>query len=197
MRLDKSSKRLKTLCRKHRVAFILLAHHNKIDWWKVMDLSKNHIQGGKPLSDWADNIIQLHTSSLNDGLVLMKLTKVRSIHNKEGISSENLPQGVWFNQNEDLLFTNRFTLTNWQGHFKALDRYERELEFVKELAEYPQPFTTMEAINVGDKIGVSVSTVKGHWLKKLVKPMGWLIKEGHGKFRVNQQTLDFIKVSED
>ena len=190
-------KGLKTLCRKHRVAFILLAHHNKIDWWKVMDLMKNHIQGGKPVSDWADNIIQLHTSSLNDGLVLMKLTKIRAIHNKDGISSKNLPQGVWFNQNKDLLFNNRFTLTNWQGHFKALDKYERELEFVRELASYPQPFTTTDAINVGDKIGVSVSTVKGQWLKKLVNPMGWLIKEAHGQFSVNQKTLDFIKVSED
>ena len=104
---------------------------------------------------------------------------------------------MWFNKDNNLLFTDRFTVTNWQGHFKALDKYERELEFVRELASYPQPFTTTDAINVGDKIGVSVSTVKGQWLKKLVNPMGWLIKEAHGQFSVNQKTLDFIKVSED
>ena len=114
-------KRLKTLCRKHNVAFILVAHHNKIDWGKEMDLNKPQIQGGKPVTDWADNVIQLHTSSLNTGLVLMKLTKVRSIHNEDGISSKDLPQAVWFNKDNNLLFTDRFTVTNWQGHFKALD----------------------------------------------------------------------------
>ena len=190
-------KRLKTLCRKHNVAFILVAHHNKIDWGKEMDLNKPQIQGGKPVTDWADNVIQLHTSSLNTGLVLMKLTKVRSIHNEDGISSKDLPQAVWFNKDNNLLFTDRFTVTNWQGHFKALDKFERELEFVKELAEYPQPFTTQDAMNVGEKVGVSISTVKGQWLKKLVNPMGWLIKENFGEYRVNQKTLDFINISDD
>jgi len=188
---------LKTLCRKHKVAFVLVAHHNKIDWGKEMDLVKTQIQGGKPVTDWADNVLQLHTSSLNTGLVLFKITKVRSIHNQDGTTSKNLPQAVWFNNDNDLLFKDRFTVTNWQGHFKALDKFEDELAFVKELATYPQPFTTNDAINVGDKFDKSVTTIKAHWLKKLVNPMGWLIKEGHGLYRVNQKVMDFIKISED
>ena len=67
---------------------------------------------------------------------------------------------------------------------------------MKDLAEYPQPFTTNDAINVGSKFDKSVTTIKAHWLKKLVNPMGWLIKQGHGQYRVNQKVLDFIKVSE-
>jgi hypothetical protein len=189
-------KRLKTLSRKHDVAFILLAHHNKVEWWKVLDLKKSHIQGGKPVSDWADNIIQLHTSSLNPELILMKLTKVRSIHNDEGVTSKDLPQGVWFNKNKDLLFTDRFTLNNWQMHFKALDKYEKESEFVKELATYPQPFNRNDALNVGDKMEISIPTID-RWLKKLVKPMGWLIKTSHGEWRVNQEVLDYIQIAEE
>ena len=190
-------KHLKNLCRKHKVSFVLVAHHNKVDWGKEMDLLKTQIQGGKPVTDWADNVLQLHTSSLNEGLVLFKITKVRSRHNTDGTTSKNLPQAVWFNQDLDLLFKDRFTVTNWQGHFKALDKYEDELAFVKELAEYPQPFTTTDALNVGDKFDKSPTTIKAHWLKKLVNPMGWLIKAGHGKYKVNQKVLDFIKVSED
>ena len=189
-------KRLKALCRRHKVAFVLVAHHNKIDWGKEMDLVKTQIQGGKPVTDWADNVLQLHTSSLNTGLVLFKITKVRSVHAQDGTTSKYMPQAVWFNQDLDLLFKDRFTVTNWQGHFKALDKYEDELAFVKDLAEYPQPFTTNDAINVGNKFDKSVTTIKAHWLKKLVNPMGWLIKQGHGQYRVNQKVLDFIKVSE-
>jgi hypothetical protein len=110
-------KRLKGLCRKHNVAFILVAHHVKVDWAKCMDILKTQIQGGKPVTDWADNVVQLHTSSLNPELVLMKVTKVRSIHNEDGISSKSLPQAVWFNKKDDLLFTGRFTVTNWIIHF--------------------------------------------------------------------------------
>jgi len=190
-------KRLKALCRRHKVAFVLVAHHNKIDWGKEMDLVKTQIQGGKPVTDWADNVLQLHTSSLNTGLVLFKVTKVRSVHAQDGTTSKNLPQAVWFNNDNDLLFKDRFTVTNWQGHFKALDKFDDELKFVEELATYPQPFTTNDAINVGDKFDKSVTTIKAHWLKKLVNPMGWLIKEGHGLYRVNQKVMDFIKISED
>ena len=187
---------LKTLCRKHKVAFVLVAHHNKIDWGKEMDLVKTQIQGGKPVTDWADNVLQLHTSSLNTGLVLFKITKVRSIHNQDGTTSKNLPQAVWFNNDNDLLFKDRFTVTNWQGHFKALDKFEDELKFVEELAKYPQPFNRTDALNVGNTLDMSIPTTD-RWLKKLVKPMGWLIKEGQGFYRVNQKILDFIQVSQD
>ena len=191
-------KRLKGLCRKHNVAFLLVAHHVKVDWLKDMDLLKKQIQGGKPVTDWADNVIQLHTSSLNTDLVLMKVNKVRSIHNDEGISSRGLPQAVWFNKDNNLLFTGRFTVTNWIMHFKALDKFEQETEFIKKLAEYPQPFDRNIALNVGTTLGTEISpATTDRWLKKLVKPMGWLIKVEYGKYRINQEVLDYIQVSEE
>ena len=188
-------KRLKALCRFHSVAFILVAHHVKIDWAKEMDLTKRQIQGGKPITDWADNIIQLHTSSMNPNLVLFKITKIRSIHNNEGHSTKLLNQAVWFNQNNDLLFNKMFAVSNWEGHFTALDKHERELDFVKELNDYPQPFETNDALNVGDKMDISISTIKGYWLPKLCK-WEWLKKESHGKYSVNRETLKFL-ISED
>jgi len=188
-------KRLKALCRIHSVAFILVAHHVKIDWAKEMDLTKRQIQGGKPITDWADNIIQLHTSSMNPNLVLFKITKIRSIHNNEGHSTKLLNQAVWFNQDNDLLFNKMFAVSNWEGHFTALDKHERELDFVKELNDYPQPFETNDAMNVGDKMNISISTIKGYWLPKLCK-WEWLNKEGHGKYSVNKETLQFL-ISEE
>jgi hypothetical protein len=81
-------------------------------------------------------------------------------------------------------------------HFKALDKYEKESEFVQELATYPQPFNRNDALNVGDKMEISIPTID-RWLKKLVKPMGWLIKTSHGEWRVNQEVLDYIQIAEE
>jgi len=188
-------KRLKDLCRRYNVAFVLVAHKVKIKWATDMDLLKTQIQGGKPVTDWADNIIQLHTSSLNEDLILFKLTKVRSVHNDRGESTKNLPQGVWWNQNGDLLFSKRFTLTNWQSHFKALDKYEDELAFVKELATHIQPFDRTVALEVGRQQELSIPTTD-RWLRKLVKDMKWLKKESYGKWSVNKEVLDYILISE-
>lgn len=184
-------KRLKAICRKHSVAFILVAHLVKVDWNKVMDLLKTQIQGGKPITDWADNVIQLHTSSCNSSLVLFKITKIKSVHDEDGLTTKLLNQGVWFNKNKDLLFTRRFTISHWEAHFKSTDKYERELEFVTQLSEYPQPFTTQDAMNVGEKLSIPISpsTVKSQWLKKLCR-WTWLIKEGHGKYSVNIEAFD-------
>ena len=188
-------KRLKALCRIHSVAFILIAHHVKVKWAQDMDLIKTQIQGGKPITDWADNVIQLHTSSMNTDLVLFKITKIKSLHNKDGYSTKLLNQAAWFNQDQNLLFTKRFTVSNWEGHFTALDKHERELGFVKELNDYPQPFETNDAMNVGNNMDISISTIKGYWLPKLCK-WGWLKKEGHGRYSVNRETLQFL-ISED
>ena len=191
-------KRLKDLCRQHSVAFILVAHLNKIKWAEACDLLKNQIQGGKPVTDWADNVLQLHTSSLNAGLILFKINKVRHIYNDEGISTKYLNQGVWFNQDKDLLFKNRFTLNNWEMHFKSLDKYEQETEFIKKIAEYPQPFSRLDAINVGNVMEVEVSPATiDRWLKKLVKPMRWLNKAQYGKYEINTRVMDYIQVCED
>jgi len=188
-------KRLKDLCRLHGVAFILVAHVVKVDWAKDKDLRKNQIQGGKPVSDWADNIIQLMTSALNTELVLFKMTKVRSVHNKDGITTKNMNQGVWWNRNGDLLFSDRFGMTNWESHFIGAEKYERELELVRAMMEYEQPFTTNDIINQADQLHppVSASTIKGYWLPKLINgKMGWLTKEKHGMYSVNKKVLDFI-----
>jgi hypothetical protein len=154
-----------------------------------MDLLKSQIQGSKPLTDWADNIVQLHVSALNTELALFKITKIRSIHNDEGISTKNIPQGVWWNQKGDLFFHNRFTLTNWQSHFKASNNFDKEYEFVKELATYPQPFERTDALNVGSIQGIPIPTVD-KWLAKLVKVMKWLNKESHGKYSINTEVID-------
>ena len=188
-------KRLKDLCRVHGVAFVLVAHVVKVEWAKVKDLIKNQIQGGKPLSDWADNIVQLMTSALNSELVLFKITKVKSVHNEKGITTVKVNQGVWWNTNGDLQFSDRFGMTHWESHFIGVDKYERELELVKRMVEYPQPFTTNDIVNEADQLQppVSASTIKGYWLPKLCNgKMGWLTKQKHGMYSVNKKVLDFI-----
>ena len=189
-------KRLTSLCRKHQVAFVLVAHKVKVDWKKDLDLLKTQIQGGKPITDWAQNVLQLHTSSHNESLVLFKITKVRSIHNDDGVTTKNLNQGVWFNKNNDLLFSDRMTLNNWQVHFKALDTYTKETEFVKEISQYPQPFNRNDAINVGDKLDIPVPTVD-RMLKRMVHPMNWLIKVRHGEYSINNEVLNYIQAPEN
>jgi hypothetical protein len=66
------------------------------------------------------------------------------------------------------------------------------------LAEYPQPFDRNVALNVGAELTNEISpATTDRWLKKLVKPMGWLIKVEYGKYRINQEVLDYIQVSEE
>ena len=187
-------KRLKTICRKYGVAFLLVAHHNKVDYSKEMDLKKEHIQGGKPVTDWADNIVQLHTSSINPNLVLFKITKIRSVHDKDGQTTKFVNQAIYFNSDKDLLFTKRIAgLPNWEAHFKATDKYERELEYLRELSRLEQPFTTLLALNESQNITppVSESNIQGYWLPKFCK-FRWLIKAGHGLYRVNPDMADWF-----
>jgi len=180
-------KRLKAICRKYNVAFLLVAHHVKVDYDKVMDMKKEHIQGGKPVTDWADNVVQLQTSSINPSLVLFKITKIRSVHDKDGITTKLANQAVRFNQDKDLLFTNRLAIANWEAHFKATDKYEREMEYLRELARR-DVFTTLEALNESATITppISEATVKGRWLPKFCK-YGWLEKVKHGHYKVSDE----------
>ena len=186
-------KRLKTICRKYGVAFLLVAHHNKVDYSKEMELKKEHIQGGKPVTDWADNIVQLQTSSINPSLVLFKITKIRSVHDKDGQTTKFVNQATFFNSDKDLLFTKRIAITNWEAHFKATDKYEREMDYLRELARLEQPFTTKLAINESLTLQppVSESTIKGYWLPKFCK-FRWLIKERHGQYSVNPDMVEMF-----
>jgi hypothetical protein len=180
-------KRLKAICRKYNVAFLLVAHHVKVDYDKVMDMKKEHIQGGKPVTDWADNVVQLQTSSINPSLVLFKITKIRSVHDKDGITTKLINQAVRFNQDNDLLFTNRMAISNWEAHFKATDKYDREMEYLRELGRR-DVFTTLEALNESALITppISEATIKGRWLPKFCK-YGWLEKVRHGHYKVSDE----------
>ena len=180
-------KRLKAICRKYNVAFLLVAHHVKVDYDKHMDMKKEHIQGGKPVTDWADNVVQLQTSSINPSLVLFKITKIRSVHDKDGITTKLINQAVRFNQDNDLLFTNRMAIANWEAHFKATDKYDREMEYLRELGRR-DVFTTLEALNESALITppISEATIKGRWLPKFCK-YGWLEKVRHGHYKVSDE----------
>ena len=187
------TKRLKRICRQYQIAFLMVAHHIKVDYDKVKDLTKNMIAGGKVITDWADNIIQLHTSSLNPNMVLFKITKIRSVHNKYGINTKDIHQATDFNANNDLLFTNRRAIGSWEAHFTATDKFERELKFLTELARLGE-FTTLEAINESTTAidpPVSEVTIK-RWLPRFEK-MGWLKKVKHGVWKVRDEMIQNLE----
>ena len=65
---------VKYLCNKYRVSMFLVGHHNKgSDEQK--DLHKDQIQGGKPLTNFATNVFQIHSSTLSRDLFVLKITK--------------------------------------------------------------------------------------------------------------------------
>jgi hypothetical protein len=135
----------------------------------------------------------LQTSSINPSLVLFKITKIRSVHDKDGQTTKFVNQATFFNSDKDLLFTKRIAITNWEAHFKATDKYERELEYLRELSRLEQPFTTLLALNESQNITppVSESTIKGYWLPKFCK-YRWLIKERHGQYSVNPDMVEMF-----
>jgi predicted transcriptional regulator of viral defense system len=80
-------------------------------------------------------------------------------------------------------------ISNWEAHFKATDKYEREMEYLRELARRGE-FTTLEALNESASITPPVSevTIKGRWLPKFCK-YGWLEKVKHGHYKVSDEMM--------
>ena len=170
--------------RKNKVAVICLCHHRKIDINEKY-LNKEMIRGGKSLTDFAWNVVQIHPSSIRADWVLFKITKIRHIYSEDGISTKAVPQLIVFD-NESPFYHHRRAIPNEIIHFQA-PNFNRPLEFIISLQgknDNEQKWTTAEFINQGNIAiePIPESTMK-KWLVSMVK-WGWLDRVSQGLYRI-------------
>jgi RecA-family ATPase len=174
--------------RKHNVALILLAHHVKKDK-DLTELDKFLIRGGKSLTDFCSNVLQIHTSSLNEELRLFKITKIRILHDEDGVNTKMVPQLITIDH-KHFIAHSRTVTTCEAVHFNTSDK-SKELEAVMLWHGYNDaPFTTNEWVNnvVHEQTIWSEATAKRR-LNALVK-WGWLKKLSYGKYQVNWKAVN-------
>ena len=121
---------VKYLCNKYRVSMLLVGHHNKgSDEQK--DLHKDQIQGGKPLTNFATNVFQIHSSTLSQELFVLKITKPPR---DESCALDNVPFKLYW-RDESGSFNRGAIINKIALHF--LEPSERwELKPVKEMVRY-------------------------------------------------------------
>jgi hypothetical protein len=171
--------------RKNKVAIICLCHHVKKES-KESHLHKEMIRGGKSLTDFSWNVVQIHPSSIKQEWILFKITKIRHIYSDGGLSTKDVPQLVVFDT-DSLLYDYRRAIPNEAIHFLA-PNFERPLNFIISLQganNTEQIWETKHFLNEGNEQSPPIpeSTVK-KWLPKMVK-WCWLKREGQGLYKIN------------
>ncbi len=179
--------------RNSNTGLLLVCHHKKTDK-ETRSIDILNIRGGKILTDFASNVIQLHRSNMIDDWTLMKMTKVRHVYkdiNPEKITSENVPQAVVFDI-LTCLFNNRRAIVHEEPHFKP-PNLGRQLEFILSLQKINPDSThiweTKDFLNQcqsykdKDDRDVPESTMK-KWLPKWVTN-GWINRKNQGIYTIN------------
>ena len=110
-------------------AIVLVAHHNKgtlID----KQLHKDQIQGGKQLTNFVSNVLQIGESKLSTELRVAKITKIRD----EQSELENIPFKLHWD-NDSVTFSRGSIIPKEEVHF--IEPKERwEIKVLLELAAY-------------------------------------------------------------
>ena len=110
-------------------AIVLVAHHNKgtlID----KQLHKDQIQGGKQLTNFVSNVLQIGESKLSTELRVAKITKIRD----EQSELENIPFKLHWD-NDSVTFSRGSIIPKEEVHF--IEPKERwEIKILLELAAY-------------------------------------------------------------
>ena len=112
-------------------AIILFGHHNK-GTLKDKQLNKDQIQGGKQLTNFVSNVLQIGESKLSTELRIAKITKIRD----EQSELENIPFKLHWDS-ETVTFSRGSIINKEEVHF--IEPKERwEIKILLELASYEE-----------------------------------------------------------
>jgi RecA-family ATPase/5S rRNA maturation endonuclease (ribonuclease M5) len=172
------------ICKENKLAVMLINHHTK-KTVEVKSLEKDMIRGGKDLTNWLTNCIQIGESSLSQDLRVFKITKQRS---GKGYTN-GIPQALKWDT-DNLVFHRIGTIEREELHF--IDpKTKPEFEAIRKVEPYAtnKLFTAsqFEAV-VMDEMNYSPRTVF-NWLHKLES---WKVikKIDHGNYRILKSELD-------
>ena len=179
--------------RENNTGLLLLCHQRKSDR-ETKSIDIQNIRGGKVLTDFASNVMQLHRSNMVEDWTLMKMTKVRHVYKDitpDKITSLDVPQAMVFDRST-CLYSNRRAIVLEEPHFKP-PNLERQLQFILSLqskeSDDSQIWETKDFLNQcnsykdRDGRGVPESTMK-KWIPKWVTN-GWVNRKGQGIYTFN------------
>lgn len=123
-------KQIRRMCFELDNSFVLIAHHNKNDSNEEPILTKKLISGGKTLTNFPNNVIQVGSSSFGSDIFRGKITKVRDI----GCDLINMPFVLNFDP-VTCVFTRGGTIPNEMVHCKDITK-RWEYEVIIDFATY-------------------------------------------------------------
>jgi 5S rRNA maturation endonuclease (ribonuclease M5) len=183
--------RIESLKQKYNVSIILIAHFNKTQKGDILD--KMHIQGGKKLTNYVDNILLIGKSQAIPELAIGKIAKVRS-----GNSSL---QGIPFQlrlDDETLLFYKCGIVKNEEAHFNG-STTNREIEVLLKMKPSMTKilntdfdlFTSEEYGKAMDDYNdyASAERTKFNWINKLIK-LGVVSKHSHNQYHPHWELIE-------
>jgi len=109
------------------LSIILIAHHNK-DSEQVKSLNKNQITGGKSLTNFVQNVLQIGDSKISKDLRVAKITKIRD----DVTELYDIPFKLYFDTNS-YIFKKGAIITNEAVHYLECKK-RWEIKLIKEFA---------------------------------------------------------------
>ena len=189
-----NNERLKLLLQKIRsvqmefdLSILVVNHHNK-QYGENLRLNQDQIRGGKLFTDFLDNAVQVAISPRQEGLRVLKVTKVRTES-----QFHNVPIGIHLSaEDENLAF-------NWRGPLNGKEElwYDQPTDNVdekvyKSCCDYADDegiITTNQFKAILEEVMDYTSTRTAHsWLDKFVVH-GRFKKIKHGKYKIIKSVL--------
>tara|TARA_R100000656_G_scaffold40333_1_gene33697 strand:- start:219 stop:2171 length:1953 start_codon:yes stop_codon:yes gene_type:complete len=174
----------------YNVGVLLINHHNKL-YGDSRILEKDMIRGGKLLTDYADNVIQVADSKRLEKLKVWKITKIRTesdFHQVHcGIRLQSAPDELWF---------------KWIGPLEGAEemwyeepKYSLIDKIVIAMKDYANSEdcvsrTQITAI-IEEKLGYTADSTITGWINKLIK-FNKLEKVRHNSYKVVKSELDVL-----
>ena len=178
-------------------AFVLIAHHNKHDGDTDPLLTKSIITGGKTLTNFAHNIIQIGNSSMGADIRRGKITKMRDTYSE----LYNEPIRLIFNP-DTCLFEFGGVIANERLHCEPMKKkweYKILIDFAERNSDDPvfdrrKIQLYMEA-DFPDSLTSSISKKTTRWLNKMTE-FGLIQKLKHGGYKLNLNAIRDLKFDE-
>ena len=187
-------KKIRKLCVEYDNAFVLIAHHNKNEKDEEPILTKKLITGGKTLTNFPNNVLQVGSSSLGNDIFRGKITKIRD----KGSDLVNIPFVLNFEQ-DTCVFSRGVIIPSEILHCQPVKKrweYEVLIDFLayqgKELFTRSRLWQFLSTKDGWERTP-SYETKVTRFLSRM-KTWGFIIEREYNKYELN---LDDIKRLEE
>ena len=157
--------RIRTIGVDHNVAWMLVAHHKKMNG-DMRALDHDMISGGKTFVNWLDNCVQMSDTAVSQNLKIVKITKVRT-----NSFFHSQPIGVKFIDNDEQLYLNNVGVLprNEEFWYKRMKESEED-SVINNIKTEGDNFTYRDLCeSLSEKCGVTSSNSIARFANKLVK----------------------------